>query len=346
MSLPSVSSSSCFTRAGVSNGADLIHLVLSQPFYKLVHCRPPDRVSPKPHPSLSKLVPKQSLTLFPPFTSDSHRTTDLTTIYATATFWTYGFSLLLLRTPLSRLILFSIFIAFTGVLIITYSGVEESQRHQQQGEEIGSGSGKVDDTAPTTTAEPPHRILGNLIMLFGAIVLGFYEVVYKLALPEGQGGLNNNTSEEEKDDDGLVRDVEPGYQAVSHGPDTLAISADQEESLRASTGHRRSTSDRSISSSHLEDDDGAYPLASPLDSGTRLTPRAPHPSHLSSRGRPKLPLALHANMLTSLIGVMTLLFFWIPIPLLHWVGWETFELPWGNWGNLFVVCGTGAVYVS
>jgi hypothetical protein len=43
---------------------------------------------------------------------------------------------------------------------------------------------------------------------------------------------------------------------------------------------------------------------------------------------------------------MTLLFFWIPIPLLHWVGWEEFELPWGSWGILFVVCLTGAVYVS
>jgi len=238
--------------------------------------------------------------------------------------------------------------------MITYSGVEESQQHEHhrhhshEDEVVGGGSEKVDNRvdggdAKGTTSEPPHRILGNLIMLFGAIVLGFYEVVYKLALPEGQGGVV--VSSEEKDDAmvGVVHDVEPGYQAVSHGPDTLGtgISADQDQGPGRAPDHRRSESDQSMSSD-LEDDDRAYPLASPLDSGTRLNPIAP----LSSRRQTKLPLALHANMLTSLIGVLTLCFFWIPIPLLHWLGWERFELPWGNMGYLFVVCLTGAVYVS
>jgi hypothetical protein len=229
--------------------------------------------------------------------------------------------------------------------MITYSGVEESQERHFRGDEVVGGSeserGRVDGMDGKGTVEPPRRILGNLIMLFGAIVLGFYEVVYKLALPEGQGGVVG--SSEGKDDTGVIHDddVEPGYQAVSHGPDTLGIgiSSDQDQGSRGPPGHRRSTSDRSISS-ELEDD-GAYPLASPLDSGTRLTPTPHH-----SRGRTPLPLALHANMLTSLIGVMTFCFFWIPIPLLHWVGWERFELPWGNGGYLFVVCLTGAVYVS
>ena len=60
----------------------------------------------------------------------------------------------------------------------------------------------------------------------------------------------------------------------------------------------------------------------------------------------KLPLAIHANLLTSLIGVATLGLFWIPIPVIHFLGWETFELPWGHWGLMITQCVCGATYVS
>lgn len=36
---------------------------------------------------------------------------------------------------------------------------------------------------------------------------------------------------------------------------------------------------------------------------------------------------LYSNSLTSLIGITTLLLFWIPIPILHFLGWEPFEAP-------------------
>ncbi len=37
-----------------------------------------------------------------------------------------------------------------------------------------------------------------------------------------------------------------------------------------------------------------------------------------------------ANLFGTLIGVFTLTFLWIPLPILHYLGWETFELPRGE----------------
>ena len=68
---------------------------------------------------------------------------------------------------------------------------------------------------------------------------------------------------------------------------------------------------------------------------------------------PVLPTALHANFLTSCIGFATFVLLWIPIPLLHWIGWEAFRWPgqqggnvWEIWAGLEVVAWGGAVYVS
>jgi hypothetical protein len=38
-------------------------------------------------------------------------------------------------------------------------------------------------------------------------------------------------------------------------------------------------------------------------------------------------LLLYSNAITSLIGLCTLVLLWIPIPLLHWIGWEEFQVP-------------------
>ena len=39
------------------------------------------------------------------------------------------------------------------------------------------------------------------------------------------------------------------------------------------------------------------------------------------------PFGLHPNLLTSIVGLATLLILWIPLPLLHWTGAESFALP-------------------
>lgn len=51
-----------------------------------------------------------------------------------------------------------------------------------------------------------------------------------------------------------------------------------------------------------------------------------------------LPFGLHPNLLTSLAGVLTLLFLWIPLPVLHYVGAEPFHWP-TNWYVALVISG-------
>ncbi|GHJ85345.1 hypothetical protein NliqN6_1747 [Naganishia liquefaciens] len=224
-------------------------------------------------------------------------TTDLTTLYATATFWTYGFSLLLLKTRLSHLTLIAILVAFLGVAVITYSGAHENETTSD------------DRDHPTTAGpkEPPHRMLGDLIMLIGAICLGFYEVIYKMSLPEGHGGVSSPADVE-------VQDL--------HGSGYEAVEVEDEDDTAANRSRP------------------ARPLGATRRSSSLLLVRK-DPNH---PGSSSLPLALHANFLTSLIGAATLLLFWIPIPFLHLTGLEEFELPHGNFALLATICTMGATY--
>jgi drug/metabolite transporter (DMT)-like permease len=50
------------------------------------------------------------------------------------------------------------------------------------------------------------------------------------------------------------------------------------------------------------------------------------------------PFGLHPNLLTSLAGILTLLFLWIPLPVLHYVGAEPFRWP-PNWYVALVISG-------
>ena len=50
------------------------------------------------------------------------------------------------------------------------------------------------------------------------------------------------------------------------------------------------------------------------------------------------PFGLHPNLLTSLVGVSTLLFLWIPLPVLHYVGAEPFRWP-TNWYVTLAISG-------
>lgn len=54
------------------------------------------------------------------------------------------------------------------------------------------------------------------------------------------------------------------------------------------------------------------------------------------------PFGLHPNLLTSLAGILTLLFLWIPLPILHYAGAETFHWP-TNWS---VVLGISGIALS
>lgn len=58
------------------------------------------------------------------------------------------------------------------------------------------------------------------------------------------------------------------------------------------------------------------------------------------------PFGLHPNLLTSSAGILTLLFLWIPLPVLHYIGAEPFRWP-ANWHATMAVSGialSGVVY--
>jgi drug/metabolite transporter (DMT)-like permease len=46
---------------------------------------------------------------------------------------------------------------------------------------------------------------------------------------------------------------------------------------------------------------------------------------------------IFANTVGSLIGCFTLLVLWIPLPFLHWIGWEKFEWPQGEAAYLLLI---------
>ena len=50
------------------------------------------------------------------------------------------------------------------------------------------------------------------------------------------------------------------------------------------------------------------------------------------------PFGLYPNLLTSLIGLLTFAFLWIPIPVLSWYGIEPFSFP-TSWATLFTIIG-------
>jgi drug/metabolite transporter (DMT)-like permease len=60
---------------------------------------------------------------------------------------------------------------------------------------------------------------------------------------------------------------------------------------------------------------------------------------------PSQPTILFANTITGVIGVVTFLVLWIPFPLLHFTGIETFELPdWITFGYIMGIASMSVIY--
>ena len=72
---------------------------------------------------------------------------DVTTLYATSSFYAYFFSMLLLKQPLSRVTVASICLAFGGVLVIVFAGASEGDEDQAAGAR--------------------NRVLGDIVMTGG-----------------------------------------------------------------------------------------------------------------------------------------------------------------------------------
>ncbi|KAK8849577.1 hypothetical protein IAR55_004912 [Kwoniella newhampshirensis] len=241
---------------------------------------------------------------------------DITAIYATSSFAAYGFSLLFLRLPVSKVTIGSVLLAFLGVVVISLDGVQDS------GKEMG------------------RRALGDGIMLFGAIMLGLYEVVYKLALPSDHGGVTTPS---------------PSH---SYSPLPAHHSPPTSPSASATFHHRpipHSHPSPPIPlepSSHSQPPDVLSPPSLQRNTSSSFLIQPKQTQINLSHGYPvTLPPALHANFLTSCIGLATLLLMWPPIVGLHWMGYETFQWP-GNgsdspgmvWAALEVVAWGGSLY--
>ncbi|ATY65760.1 DUF6 domain protein, putative [Cordyceps militaris CM01] len=155
---------------------------------------------------------------------------DLTAIYNCSAFFAYAFSVPLLREPLRLDKSVAVLIAIIGVLVVAYGDTGSSAADGSAGTSSSSG--------PDASAE--SRFLGNMVIGFGSVLYGLYEVMYKrfACPPDG---------------------VSPG------------------------------------------------------------------------RGM------IFANTFGSLIGLFTLTVLWLPLPLLHMLGWETFALPDAATGRLVLL---------
>lgn len=81
---------------------------------------------------------------------------DVTAIYNCSAFTAYAFAIPMLNDSFTWIKASSVFIAVTGVFLVAYSGSDE----------------------PIDT-DYPYRFWGNLIILIGAILYGYYECLYK-----------------------------------------------------------------------------------------------------------------------------------------------------------------------
>ncbi|KAI5964868.1 uncharacterized protein KGF55_001939 [Candida pseudojiufengensis] len=88
---------------------------------------------------------------------------DVTAIYNCSAFTAYAFAIPLLNEKFSWLKVNSVIIAIIGVFIVSYSSSSD----------IGEGKDQ-------NTENPyPYRFWGNIIIFIGAILYGYYEVLYK-----------------------------------------------------------------------------------------------------------------------------------------------------------------------
>lgn len=274
-------------------------------------------------PLLVKIIPLTFLISFPALcwfvAMALSPAMDITAIYATSAFHTYFFSLLLLGTRLTRTTVAAIGVAFAGVMVLT-----------------------LDGTAPGDTAK--NRVVGDIIMVVGAAALGLYEVVYKMVLPESEGGSHRKPGDHASSPI-LARVASALPRVATPPPEESATDAedDDDDDDRIALGRAAGAHTPLLAKSPSAVDIAhAQHRASGSRSSSSIS-RIVHPHHV-----PQLPTAFHSNFLTSCLGVATFVLLWVPFPLLHLTGIEEFVWPSSPklGGALVVVASMGAIYVS
>lgn len=101
---------------------------------------------------------------------------DLTAIYNCSAFFAYAFSVPILREPLRLDKSVAVLIAIFGVLVVAYGDTGGSST--EGGGEVGKATLTTRSSGPNAdTAE--NRFLGNMVIGFGSVLYGLYEVMYK-----------------------------------------------------------------------------------------------------------------------------------------------------------------------
>ncbi|GAA6018938.1 hypothetical protein JCM10207_009207 [Rhodosporidiobolus poonsookiae] len=234
--------------------------------------------------------------------------TDITAIYNVFAFWAYLFSLLFLPAPVPAPSTSQKTLSLACVVLAVVGVLVIAYGGPSSDGDGGGGGG----------SSGASRLVGNGLALFGSVAYAGYEVWYKLqiALPFPSS-----------DDDAPLKPLHHA-RALSSRAD-LALDSDEAEDAPS-----RETSSL---------------LSSPSRSPPRSPTRSPSPAPSSPTAEaPRLTPALfllYANCLTSLIGLCTLVCLWVPLPLLHWVGWEVFEpLPREARGAMVGIVGGGVVF--
>lgn len=235
--------------------------------------------------------------------------TIVTALFNTNALWALVLAHYLLEpkgTPWKRSTLLSVLCAVLGVFVIAWGDYVRDPAPAPQEvaeEETGAGS----------------HLAGSFLALLGSFGYALYEVSYKwkMALPEPHDGA-----------------------AVEPAPDAVKLASAPQSPV----------ADRTLS----------LPDAGDTPSRPLLynTPRRPSARPVSMVSRPSLSslllpdhvnrpvdlahisptiFLLHADLITTLIGLTTVLLLWIPLPLLNALGWEVWESPFGKGISLEII---------
>ncbi|GAA5973664.1 hypothetical protein JCM21900_005107 [Sporobolomyces salmonicolor] len=231
---------------------------------------------------------------------------DLTAIYNAFAFWAYLLSMRFLPTESTSTPLQARLKLISVVLAVLGVFVIA------YGDGI-SGGGKKGEREGT------KRLLGNALALFGSIAYAGSDVPSspQIALPES---LSSPSA------------------ASTEGADDYDETPSESSSLLSTPRPLSPSPEPAITSFPPP------PSPSPSLTNSSLTSRSS-----LTLGPPAISptvFLLYSNLVTSLIGVATLLFLWIPIPLLDYVGWEEWEgpPPRDAWGPLVGIIAGGVVF--
>lgn len=210
-------------------------------------------------------------------------------------------------------------LACSGVVLIAYGGERSSRKAPL---EDGEERSKV------STA-----LLGDLLVFIGSLTFALFEVCLKrfASLPDKN---DDERDEYESDafDFGESSDEEDVESQKKHKDDADDHEYDQfdndihnheDEINDTPKTHRPGSLTHANSTSPLINSDNN------VSSGNLRRMSMGRRESISSISTLAInpPFGLHPNLVSTSIGLITLLTLWIPIPLLHWIGWETFELP-------------------